>query len=106
MRHRPCKTCPWRRSIATHEIPGGGLDDRKCQAIRKEQTLHVMACHNSPIENPHGCAPFMVNVGFSNIGIRLAAMRGVDHPSNYTTEGVEVYSTFEEMLDAHGVLNE
>ena len=69
--------------------------------VEMDRDFRAMGCHLHPERPATGCAGFMVQVGFESIGVRIAVLRGVDHPDNYTDGGHELYGSFDEMLAVH-----
>lgn len=96
----PCRSCPWRTSVRTGDIPGGGLDAAKCGALDHGGGAglgRVMQCHLGP----HACAGFVLRVGYASPALRLAVAWKLVDPDKYTDGGAELYPTFEAMVAAH-----
>ena len=100
---KPCDNCPWRR-----DAPVGYWDPehfrdiwRNCQ----DDGMSLMLCHKSRLDEDIKvpCAGAILVLGFASIGIRIATMRGTIDPAEYGADGLELYSTFAEMLEANGI---
>ena len=101
MKHRPCKDCPWRRDAPTfHWHPRHFLSISKtCRGAGLQQ----MACHKSTGDEPFLCAGWAAVEGMNAIGLRIAALTGKFDPSALDVSGLELYSSFDEMLAANGI---
>ena len=60
-----------------------------------------MLCHKSTGDKPVICAGWAAVEGFAAIGLRLAAMRGRYNPDGLDVEGVGLYSSMREMIQAN-----
>lgn len=95
----PCATCPWRRDSDPHKIPGLSL----CQARALSNTVGdgdafrpIMACHGSPEGGERACVGYVATVGYTNLGVRMMALRG---EVDFDPVDADLYETFDEMLD-------
>lgn len=102
-----CQKCPWKVSTNPHEIPNGycavkhaGLKGTIAEPTEYNLSggVRVMACHDSPVDQPMPCVGWLhhqLGVG-NNIGLRLACMaKKID--GNVQTVG-EQHKTFEDTL--------
>lgn len=104
-----CSKCPWRVDVNPHEIPNGyDLDKHKqlqntiattCNLKHENQNkIHVMACHESPVEDQRFCIGWLHNqlgIG-NNIALRLH-MLNYDNIGKITIVG-EQHLTFKDTL--------
>lgn len=108
---KPCPTCPWRKDAdpTGANIPGfslammQGLASTVPPRGSDEDGLYgVMACHHSPNDNRYACAGYIARHGWQNINVRLmVAHKQIDLRKVIArSEGIELYETFWEMLDA------
>ena len=63
----------------------------------------IMACHGSPIGRERGCVGYLVVEGWSNLAVRLQVIGGrIDMAAiEKACEGIEMWDSFGEMLDAY-----
>lgn len=61
----------------------------------------IMACHGSPEGGDRACVGYVAKVGYTNLGVRMLAVRGeVDFRAIDTaTADVDLYESFDDMLD-------
>lgn len=86
-RRKQCAKCPWKKSTNPRDIPNG-YDKKKHENLRGtiaddisryrlKPTLHVMACHESPVGDEAHCVGWLMNqLGpGNNIALRLQMTR-------------------------------
>lgn len=75
----PCPTCPWRKNRDATTIPRYN-HEMACglmNTVGEEDAFRpVMACHGSPDNNMEACLGYVAQVGWSNLNVRLMAMKG------------------------------
>lgn len=106
-REAQCRKCPWKKSTNPYDIPNGYSVDKHCNlketiaqdplASLRQDTLRIMACHESTADNEQHCVGWLINqLGQgNNLGLRLS-MIGYDL-SRVRTIG-EQHETFEDTL--------
>lgn len=97
----PCKTCPWRVTTRTEDIPGGGMDHVRSARCHNDFGGIVMACHLSTDDEPYACVGFALRVGFQSVPLRMAAVMGAFDMSECSDGGAELHPTMAAMLAAH-----
>lgn len=96
----PCKTCPWRTTTRTEDIPGGGLNHARRGAFVNDGR-RLMQCHCSPDEDPTPCVGFVLQVGVESVGVRVGLVRGWFRMDDFDRGGAELHPTWDAMLAAH-----
>lgn len=100
--HRPCGNCPWRT-----DAPRSYWDPQHFADIAlgcRDDGIDVMLCHKSPkLPERIVCAGWAAVMGFDAIGVRIASVRGMYDPEKLDVSGLELFGSFEEMLEANGV---
>lgn len=97
----PCKSCPWRLTTRSEDIPGsGGIDGPLGREMLRPGSLRAMACHLGDEAQPIPCAGFVVVVGRDSLGLRLAAASGVLRFEDYTTDA-PLHRSLAAMMAAH-----
>lgn len=106
---KPCDNCPWRRDAPREYWDPTHFAEiwRNCQ----DDGLHVMLCHKAnamPKGTPENekpiCQGWVRVMGFSAIGVRIAAMNGhVTVEEVEDTKSMKLFKTFEAMLRANKV---
>ncbi len=109
----PCKSCPWRVSTRTEDIPGGGMDEARAThttaANAGRRDGRIMACHLTSDEKPHACAGWVERVGKpaawasgeGAIPMRMMLVLGGVDLTEYSDGGADLYPTMDAMLSAH-----
>lgn len=109
-RSGPCPTCPWRRDATPGgvDIPNFSMcmmrNLRSTVGDGSDAIRPIMACHHSTGAGEYACAGYLAVVGWTNIAVRLAACAGrVDLEAIIDAcadEGIELFGSFDEMLEA------
>lgn len=87
MTRKQCKACPWKVSTDPNQIPNGYCPTKHAAlsntiaepgALNLGGTLHLMACHESPVGKEQPCVGWLSNqLGpGNNLGLRFAVSRG------------------------------
>lgn len=106
----PCKSCPWKVSTKTEDIPGGGMDHVAAErAAGNRWGGKVMACHLSTDEQPHACAGWIEKVakpafrasGERAIPMRLLILQTGIELDEYSDGGEKLHRNMAAMLAAH-----
>lgn len=98
---KPCKSCPWRLSTRSADIPGtGGISGPLGREMLRPGSLRAMACHLGDQAHPIPCAGFVVVVGRDSLGLRLAAAGGVLRFEDYSTDA-PLHRSLAAMMAAH-----
>lgn len=105
----PCKSCPWRTSTRTADIPGGGMDQVRGPLADGPRPQHIMACHLTTDEAPRACAGWVTQVavpaacasGEQAIPMRMLLFTGRVDVTEYSNGGAELYADMSTMLAAH-----
>ena len=98
---KPCKSCPWRLTTRSEDIPGtGGISGPRGREMLRPESLRAMACHLGNDAQPIPCAGFVVVVGRDSVGLRLAAARGVLRFEDYTTDA-PLHGSLAAVMAAH-----
>lgn len=98
---RPCGNCPWRK-----DAPREYWDPEHFREIAvncRDDGHHSMACHKTTKDRRLVCAGWLGVIGYDSIGARLIAMQGGPKPDDVDLSGLEMFSGYEEMLEANGV---
>lgn len=111
---KPCKSCPWKKSTRTEDIPGGGMDH--VQACRAEGRWGgiVMACHLTTDDRPGPCAGWVERVakplawssGEQALPMRMLLITARVDLREFTDGGEALHKTMAAMLAAHPDPNE
>ena len=108
----PCPTCPWRKSstVGGADIPNFDLDLMRGLANtvgRGDDFRPIMACHYSQCGGEHPCIGYVARHGWSNLSVRLRAMDGrIDiRAIEQECQEIEMWDTFDEMLEAYEAAN-
>lgn len=104
----PCSTCPWRKSstVGGADIPRFDIDLMRGLANtvgHGDDFRPIMACHNSACGAETHCIGYVYVEGYSNLAVRIAAIRSeLDfHAIDAACEGLDLWSSFGEMLTAY-----
>jgi hypothetical protein len=101
---KQCKKCPWRKGVNPHDIPDGycevkhaALESTIAKGLNLGPTLHLMACHESPVGDERPCIGWLYHqLGEgNNIGLRLWAIKNLRESLDIVGDQHE---TFEETL--------
>lgn len=98
---RPCGDCPWRKDAPREHWHPDHF--REIATHCRDDGQHAMGCHKSTPERPRTCAGWLGVIGYESIGARLLAMRGGPRPEDVVLDGLEMFSGYEEMLEANRV---
>lgn len=104
----PCPTCPWRLSSTEggSDIPNFNIDLMRAlrnTVGRGDDFRPIMSCHYSEEGEDYPCNGYVAVVGWSNLALRIMAMEGrLDiRGVMEACEGLELWDSFEEMLEAY-----
>lgn len=100
-KRKPCADCPWRKDAETDV-----WSKERFQMLAvdcRDDGMKAMACHKSGQEQPYACAGFLAQVGYESVGVRILAMQGGETPDDIYTNGLDLFETFEQMLEANDV---
>lgn len=99
--HRPCANCPWRKDAPVNYWHPDHF--RSIATTCRNDGLHMMQCHKTTKETLRICAGWAAVEGFDAIGLRIAALFGRYDPASLDTKGLELYESFDEMLEANNI---
>lgn len=66
------------------------------------EPMVAMQCHATPDANARACVGFAVRVGFTSVGLRLAAAMGVHDQGAIEEDPDDPLLTLEQLLEKHG----
>ena len=103
----PCPSCPWRVDQDASVIPN--YVQEKAEALLNtvgpdDAFRPIMACHHSVDEKMLACKGYLAQVGWSNINVRLMALRGeIPNPTEVyeacLENGIELHDDYETVLE-------
>jgi len=106
---KQCRACPWKKSTKPERDIPGGYCEKKHEALERtvaqpgvfprSDTLHVFACHESPVGNEQACAGWVANqLGpGNNLALRMRAMADREAFKGIVLDGPQ-HERFEDTL--------
>jgi hypothetical protein len=109
----PCPTCPWRKSNPPGgaNIPGFRIELMRglVNTVGKGDAFRpIFACHYSPCGEESVCVGYAAVEGYSNLSVRVMAARGKIPMRDIlkACEGLDLWESFDEMLEAYEEANQ